>query len=72
MDKSNQKIDRKKKMIDNYGKKEIIKSLPKEIYKESNKKGLLLTYISLVKIISAFLVILKHTNRFYWMFNNNW
>ena len=39
-----------------------------------SKKNLLnlLAYISLVKIISAYLVILKHTNRFYWVFNSYW
>lgn len=29
-------------------------------------------YISLIKILAAFLVILKHTNRTYWVFSNYW
>ena len=32
----------------------------------------ILDYISLVKILSAFLVILKHTNRNYWKFSDYW
>ena len=38
-----------------------------------NKKNInLFAYISFIKIISAFLVILKHTNRNYWKFNQYW
>jgi hypothetical protein len=32
----------------------------------------LIDYISLIKILSAFLVILKHTNRKYWVFSDYW
>lgn len=32
----------------------------------------LIDYISLIKILSAFLVILKHTNRKYWVFSDHW
>ena len=65
-------MNEKKYIIENFEKKELIENISKEINNESKKKIYLLTYISLVKIISAFLVILKHTNRFYWHFDKNW
>lgn len=40
--------------------------------KTRSKNNFLLAYISLIKIISAFLVILKHTNRDYWVFSSYW
>ena len=39
---------------------------------KSYKKINIYTYISFIKIISSFLVILKHTNRNYWIFNQYW
>ena len=48
-----------------------ILSLKTEVkLKKNNIK--LLDYISLIKILSAFFVILKHTNRKYWIFSEYW
>ena len=68
--------------MDNFKKINIINSNKENIFlilndqgnKENNesKKIKTLTYISLVKIISAFLVILKHTNENYWIFDHYW
>ena len=52
-------------------KKELNNVIKNEVNIKSAQKTIL-AYISLVKIISAFLVILKHTNRFYWVFNDYW
>lgn len=35
-------------------------------------KNQIIAYISLVKILSTYLVILKHTNENYWIFSNYW
>lgn len=74
MDKCKEVIVGKKELncvITNEEIKRFAKTEINEINIKSKQKGIL-AYISLVKILSAFLVILKHTNRFYWEFNDYW
>ena len=52
--------------------KKNILTLNPEIQIHKKKDIKLLDYISLIKIISAYLVILKHTNRNYWIFSEYW
>jgi peptidoglycan/LPS O-acetylase OafA/YrhL len=42
------------------------------IISPSNKKNILLDYISLIKIIASIFVIIMHTNANYYTFNNYW
>ena len=73
MEEYKENVNEKKININNNENKELIDNPIKKINIELNiKKSSLLVYISLVKIVSAFLVILKHTNRFYWDFNDCW
>ena len=58
-------------IIKNEEKKSFVNVTINEVNIKSTQRSIL-AYISLVKIISAFLVILKHTNRFYWKFNDFW
>jgi len=64
----------KKNNVINSNKENIFLILNDQGNRENNesKKIKALTYISLVKIISVFLVILKHTNENYWVFNQYW
>lgn len=68
-------MDKFKKInVINSNKENIFLILNDQGNRENNesKKIKALTYISLVKIISVFLVILKHTNENYWVFNQYW
>lgn len=60
------------KNIKNEEKNALVKTSLNETNFKSKNNNNLLAYISLVKIISAFLVILKHTNRFFWKFDKYW